>query len=59
MIKTSNEDVKKLDKYKIICICYGWKLSHIYLSIYSTYKKGHSIKGKHLLILINENRPSI
>ena len=29
-----------------------------FTSIYPTYKKGHSIKDKHLLIPINENRPS-
>ena len=28
------------------------------ISIYPTYKKDHSIKGEHLLIPINENRPS-
>ena len=49
--KTFNEDVKKLDKDKIICIDESG-----FSSIYGTYKKGHSIKGKHLLIPINEKK---
>ena len=49
MIKTSNEYVKKLDKDKIICICYESWPTFIYLFIQHI---------KHIFIPISENKPS-